>query len=73
MQEITVTRCGVAKIEAYNGELRVNDMDMIQLAQDALDALEMQPVRDYNGNFAARITVTVELMGDEEPKKETST
>lgn len=73
MQEITVTRCGVAKVAAYNGELRVNDMDMIQLAQDALDALEMQPVRDYNGNFAARITVTVELIGDEEPKKETVT
>lgn len=59
-----VCRAGVADIAC--GVVQVNQDDLIELARQAVD--NMMPERDFCGKFAARVTIRVELLGDQSPE-----
>ena len=62
-RELTVSATGVVKIEnGCEAEIRVNGEDMI-LMIDKLVA-SAHPKTDYNNQFAGRVTITVDLLGD---------
>ena len=57
---ITVERCGVVNV-GYDG-FSVNSEDIVGEVKAAIDSLG--PKMNYNGDFAARVSITVELLGD---------
>lgn len=57
---VAVERCGVVNI-GYDG-FSVNSEDIVGEVKAAIDALG--PKANYNGDFAARVSVTVEILGD---------
>lgn len=60
-----VTRCGVVSInDGYDSDIKVNTDSMISLIREAVDGASTQPACDYNGHFAGRVTIIVELVGD---------
>lgn len=68
MRELTVGATGVVKIEnGCEAEIRVNGEDMILMLDRLVAAAH--PKTDWNNQFAGRVTITVELLGDleEEP------
>lgn len=59
---ITVTRAGVVQLPWGELQLMVNsDMVMSEIKEKIC---ELRPKYDCNGNFAGRVTITVELLGD---------
>ena len=63
MRELTVSATGVVKIDTgYETDLRVNGEDMIAMIDRLVEAAH--PKTDYNNQFAGRVTITVELLGD---------
>lgn len=63
MRELTVSATGVVKIDTgYETALRVNGEDMIAMIDKLVEAAH--PKTDYNNQFAGRVTITVELLGD---------
>lgn len=67
---ITITRCGVARVCSWDDtQIKVNEQDMSELLEAEIKKLK--PVKCYAEEIAARITITVELLGDlEEDEKE---
>lgn len=67
---ITLSRCGVTRICGWDDvQIKVNDQDMAELLEKEIK--KAKPVMCYEEEFAARVTITVELLGDlEESKKE---
>ena len=62
-RSITIARCGVARVCSWDDvQIKVNDQDMAELLEKAIK--QERPVMCYAEEFAARITITVELMGD---------
>lgn len=62
LRVVSVQRAGVAEI--HNGIL-VNQDNLVSLVEEEL--LKLKPIRDSNGKFAARVSIQVELLGDQEP------
>lgn len=67
---ITISRCGVARVCSWDdAQIKVNDQDMAELLEKEINL--KKPVKCHAEEFAARVTITVELLGDlEESKKE---
>lgn len=62
-RELTVSATGVVKIDTgYETDLRVNGEDMIAMIDRLVEAAH--PKTDHNNQFAGRVTITVELLGD---------
>lgn len=69
MRELTVSATGVVKIDTgYETDLRVNGEDMISMIDRLVEAAH--PKTDHNSQFAGRVTITVELLGDLEVSNE---
>lgn len=64
LRVVSVQRAGVAEIGGYNGIL-VNQDNLVSLVEEEL--LKLKPIRDSNGKFAARVSIQVELLGDQDP------
>ena len=66
-QSITITRTGVTEIKSWaDTQIKVNSEDVVYLLEKEIE--KAAPKRDYNEAFAARVTITVELLGDLEEK-----
>jgi hypothetical protein len=61
----SVQRAGVAEVGGYNGTILVNQDNLVELIE--AEVKKLKPVTDYNGKFAARVFVQVELLGDQDP------
>lgn len=61
----SVQRAGVAEIGGYNGTILVNQDNLVSLIEAEVEKLK--PIKDYNGKFAARVYIQVELLGDQDP------
>lgn len=63
-EKFIVQACGVVYINSgSNAEIRVNGKDLIsQIYNKIFD--EIRPETDWNCNFAGRILIEVEIMGD---------
>lgn len=59
-RKITIERAGVMQL-SYD-TFRVNADDLTTLLEEEVS--KMQPKTDYNGNFAARIKIELEFLGD---------
>ena len=59
-RKITIERAGVMQL-SYD-TFRVNADDLPTLLEEEVS--KMQPKTDYNGNFAARIKIELEFLGD---------
>ena len=59
-RKITIERAGVMQL-SYD-TFRVNGDDLTTLLEEEVS--KMQPKTDYNGNFAARIKIELEFLGD---------
>ena len=69
MRELTVSATGVVKIDTgYETDIRVNGEDMIPMIDKLVAAAH--PKTDHNNQFAGRVTITVELLGDLEVSNE---
>lgn len=58
---VVINRAGVVSL-GYNNDFRVNDESIIELAKNGVD--DLHPKTDYNGLFAAKVCVVIELIGD---------
>lgn len=64
---VSITRIGIADINGYHdAPLKVNDRDLIAEIEKEMKQAAVNPVRDYEGRFAARVTLIVECLGDME-------
>lgn len=60
---IAITEAGVVGVRSrYEEDIRVNQDDMISLLEEELE--KIKPKRDFEGKFAGRVTIVVELLGD---------
>lgn len=59
-RKITIERAGVMQL-SYD-TFRVNADDLTTLLEE--EVAKMQPKKDYNGSFAARIKIELEFLGD---------
>lgn len=59
-RKITIERAGVMQL-SYD-TFRVDADDLTTLLEE--EVAKMQPKTDYNGNFAARIKIELEFLGD---------
>lgn len=59
-RKITIERAGVMQLSYDN--FRVNDDNLTTLLEEEVS--KMKPKTDYNGNFAARIKIELEFLGD---------
>jgi len=65
VRDIAVECTGVVSVDSYG--IRVNAVDLIC---DLMQRLENVPYeRDYNGAFAGRVKIEVELLGDMQGEK----
>lgn len=62
--QVKIERSGVVQVD-YDG-FYVNDEEMVQLLESELDKMSTKPKKDYNSKFAAKVTITVEFLGDME-------
>lgn len=60
-----VTRAGVADIGGCDGGICVNQDSLISLIQGEIE--KIMPLRDFTGKIAARVSIRVELLGDQDP------
>lgn len=58
---VVINRAGVVSL-GYDNDFRVNGESIIDLARDGVD--DLKPKTDYNGLFAAKVCVVIELLGD---------
>ena len=66
---VTVSRAGVVEISGlYTKEIYVNSVSMIKLIDEAICNMKQPPDKDVNGQFAGKVTITVEFLGDMEEK-----
>jgi hypothetical protein len=65
LRAASVQRAGVAEIGGYNGTILVNQDNLVELIE--AEVKKLKPVTDYNGKFAARVFIQVELLGDQDP------
>ena len=56
---------GVAEVGGYNGTIFVNQDNLVELIEAEVE--KIKPIKDYNGKFAARVYIQVELLGDQDP------
>lgn len=69
MKELTVSATGVTPIETgCESDIRVNSESLIDIIDRLVCAFH--PKTDYHDQFAARVTITVELLGDLEESHE---
>ena len=69
MRELTVSATGVTHIQTgSDSDIRVNSESMIDMIDRLVCAAH--PKTDYHDQFAARVTITVELLGDLEESNE---
>ena len=69
MRELTVSATGVTLIETESeSDIRVNSESLISMIDRLVCAAH--PKTDYHNQFAARVTITVELLGDLEESHE---
>lgn len=69
-REIEVVATGVVNIGYDN--ITVNTEDALSAIRAAIE--KANPAMNYNGDFAGRVTITVELLGDiQEPNEEAMT
>ena len=61
----SVQRAGVAEVVGCNGTICVNQDNLVELIE--AEVKKLKPVTDYNGKFAARVFIQVELLGDQDP------
>ena len=59
-RKITIEKSGVMQL-SYD-TFRVNDDDLTTLLEEEVS--KKSPKTDYNGNFAARIKIELEFLGD---------
>lgn len=60
---ITLEYTGVVKLnDGYSSDMQVNQVDIIQKLKETID--KIAPQCDYNGAFAGRVKIEVELLGD---------
>ena len=68
--KVIVERCGVVNINnGSNAHIRVNSDDLIaEIYNKIFD--EINPIVDWDNNFAGKVAITVEVLGElkEEPK-----
>lgn len=63
MRELTVAAAGVVHIQTgSDSDIRVNSESLIDMIDRLVCAAH--PKTDYHDQFAARVTITVELLGD---------
>lgn len=62
--QIKIERSGVVRVD-YDG-FYVNDEEMTQLLESQIDKMNPKPKMDYDSKFAAKVTITVEFLGDME-------
>lgn len=62
--QIKIEKTGITKVN-YDG-FYVNDDDMVQLVESEIDKMNPKPKTDYDSKFAAKVTITVEFLGDME-------
>lgn len=62
MREISVAATGVVLLEGLGAGIIVNGYNLITQLENAVKAAK--PETDHMGQFAARVVVTVELLGD---------
>lgn len=62
--QIKIEKAGVTKVN-YDG-FYVNNDDMVQLVESEIDKMNPKPKMDYDAKFAAKVTITVEFLGDME-------
>lgn len=66
MEKITIEKSGV--VEYTENTLFVNSEDVVS---EAMNRVKMErPKQNYMGAFAARVILSVELLGDTEGKKD---
>lgn len=69
MRELTVSATGVVRIDAgRESEIRVNDENLIGMIERMI--ADAHPKTDYHDQFAGRVTITVELLGDLKEQQE---
>lgn len=59
---VTITKAGVVQLPWGDAQLSVNSDAIMSDIKEKI--CELNPKRDHNGNFAGRVTITVELLGD---------
>lgn len=62
--QIKIERSGVVRVD-YDS-FCVNDEEMAQLLESQIDKMNPKPKMDYDSKFAAKVTITVESLGDME-------
>ena len=60
---VCVTRTGVVNIDSSN-DIYVNSESLTGVVRNQIT--ETKPKTDFNGSFAARVTIVVQLLGDME-------
>ena len=65
--QIKIERSGVVRVD-YDG-FYVNDEEMTQLLESQIDKMNPKPKMDYDSKFAAKVTITVEFLGDMEEQE----
>ena len=60
---VSVVRTGVVNL-GYGNQIEVNSKDMVREVRNAVDATN--PSTDYNGNFAARVEISITFLGEME-------
>lgn len=61
----SVQRAGVAEVGGYDGTIFVNQDNLVELIE--LEVEKLKPIKDSGGKFAARVSIQVELLGDQDP------
>ena len=65
---ISVTRAGVVDISSrFEKSFAVNAEDLIDLIEKAVYDAKPSPCTDQYSNFAGRVTITIEFLGDMKP------
>ena len=64
---VVINRAGVMSIDS-GGDIRINSESVSSAVESAI--YDLKPKRDYNGCYAAKITVVVQLIGDMEARDE---
>lgn len=64
---VVINRAGVMSIDS-GGDIHINSESVSSAVESAI--YDLKPKRDYNGCYAAKLTVVVQLIGDMEARDE---
>lgn len=67
---IEITRAGVVQLPGYDQSFAVNGESIEEYIRSEVE--KRRPAKDHYGNFAGKVTVRLELLGDMEEKHETN-